>query len=118
MPQTSCCYVESSQPQRITPGLKQILICLLLTLHTSHQTTNYLSPIDSSHKSSNHKLPQNTKSVLTQIYIYNKRYTDIEHNIFEELVPSVLPLLKKHVRLGHASIVNHSVNLSIPDFFF
>ena len=39
---------------------------------------------------------------MTQIYI-------------KELVPSVSPLLKKHIRLGHAGIVNHSVDLSIPD---
>ena len=35
----------------------------------------------------------NTKSVLTQIYI--NTYLNIKHNIFEELVPSVSPLLKK-----------------------
>ena len=52
---------------------------------------------------------------MTQIYI-NKTYTNIGHNIFEELVPLVSPLLKKHIRLGHAGIVDHSVNLSIPDF--
>ena len=37
--------------------------------------------------------------------------------MFEELVPSVSPLLKKeNTRLGHAGIVDHSVDLSIPDF--
>ena len=36
--------------------------------------------------------------------------------MFEELVPSVSPLFKKHIRLGHAGIVDHSVDLSIPDF--
>ena len=51
---------------------------------------------------------------MTQIYI-NKTYTNIGHKIFEELVPSVSPLLKKHIRLGHAGIVDHSVDLSIPD---
>ena len=40
----------------------------------------------------------------------------MEHKIFEEVVPSVSPLLKKHVRLGHAGIVDHSVDLSIPIF--
>ena len=44
---------------------------------------------------------------MTQIYI--------KQNI-KELVPSVSPLLKKHIRLGHAGIVGHSVDLSIPDF--
>ena len=36
-----------------------------------------------------------------------------------KLVPAVLPLLKiffkKHVRLGHAGIMGHSVDLSIRD---
>ena len=36
--------------------------------------------------------------------------------IFEELVPSVSPLLKKHIRPEHAGIVDHPINLSIPDF--
>ena len=36
--------------------------------------------------------------------------------MFEELVPSASPLLKKHVRPGHAGIVDHSVDLAIPDF--
>ena len=52
---------------------------------------------------------------MTQIYI-NKTYTNIGHKIFEELVPSVSPLLKKHIRLGHAGIADHYVDLSIPDF--
>ena len=41
---------------------------------------------------------------------------NIEHKIFKELVPSVSPLLKKHIRLGHAGTVDHSVDLSIPHF--
>ena len=53
---------------------------------------------------------------MTQTYIKKKTYTNIGHNIFEELVPSVSPLLKKHIRLGHTGIVDHSVDLSIPDF--
>ena len=55
-----------------------------------------------------------TKPVLTQIYI-NKTYTNIEHKLFEELVSLIPPQLKKHIRLGHG-IVDHSVDLSIPDF--
>ena len=51
--------------------------------------------------------PKTAKSVKT--------CTNIKHNIFEELVPSVSPLLKKHIRLGHDGIVDHSVDLSIPD---
>ena len=39
-----------------------------------------------------------------------------QHKIFQETVLSVLPLLKKHIGLGHAGIVGHSVYLSIPDF--
>ena len=38
-------------------------------------------------------------------------YTNIRHK-FSELVPSILPLLKEHIRLGHAGngIVDHSVS--------
>ena len=38
--------------------------------------------------------------------------------MFEELAPSASPLFKKkkkHIRLGHAGIADHSVDLSIPD---
>ena len=44
-------------------------------------------------------------------------YTDIKRNkhvhkhqtqMFEEFVPSVVPLLTEHIRLGHAGIVHHS----------
>ena len=34
--------------------------------------------------------------------------------IFRELVPAILLLLKEHIRLGYADIVDHS-NLLIPD---
>ena len=50
---------------------------------------------------------------MTQIYIKQNIH---KHKTFEELVPSVSPLLKKHIRLGHAGIVDHYVDLSIPDF--
>ena len=56
---------------------------------------------------------------MTQIYIKKttkKTYKNIGHKIFEELVPSVSPPLKEHIRLGHAGIVDHSIDLSIPDF--
>ena len=46
-------YFEPCLPQRITSGPKETSICLLFTLHTSHQTTNSL---------------KNTQLVLTQIY--------------------------------------------------
>ena len=38
------------------------------------------------------------------------------HKIFKELVPSVSPLLKEHIRLGHTGIMDHSIDLSVPDF--
>ena len=52
---------------------------------------------------------------MTQIYIKQNIHKH-RTQIFEELVPSVSLLLKKHIRLGHAGIVDHSVDLSIPDF--
>ena len=29
--------------------------------------------------------------------------------MFEEIFPSILPLLKRHIRLGHADIIDPSV---------
>ena len=52
---------------------------------------------------------------MTQIYI-TQNIHNIGHKFFEELVPSVSPPLKKHIRLEHAGIVDHPVDLSIPDF--
>ena len=56
-----------------------------------------------------------TKSVMTQIYMKQNVHKHRTQN-FRKLVPSVSPLLKKHIRLGHAGIVDYSVDLSIPDF--
>ena len=36
-------------------------------------------------------------------------YWNIKHIFFKELVPSILPLLKEHIRPGHAGIIDHSV---------
>ena len=58
---------------------------MLFTLHASHQSTNY---------------PKTQKSVLTQICIKQPIHKH-QTQIFKELVPSVSPLLKKHIRLGH-----------------
>ena len=48
-------------------------------------------------------------------------YTNIKCKIFQQLVPSVLSLLnkekKKHIRQGHAGVMDPSVDLSIQDFF-
>ena len=73
-----------------------------------------LSPIYSARKSSNQKLSKKHKISPDTNPPKNKTPTNIKHKIFEELVPLVLPLLKKHVRLGHTGIVDHSVNLPIP----
>ena len=50
---------------------------------------------------------------MTQIDIKQNIHKHRTQN-FVELVPSVSPLLKQHIRLGHAGIVNYSVDLSIP----
>ena len=71
-----------------------------------------MSPIYSERNSSNHKSSK-THKISPDI---NSRKTKT-HKIFEELVPSVLAQLiffLKHTRLGHAGIVEHSVDLSIP----
>ena len=59
----------------------------------------------------NHKVSPDTN------FTQNKTYTNNKHKIFEELVSLVSPLSKKHIRLGHAGIMDHSIDLSIPDFF-
>ena len=74
-----------------------------------------LSTIYSALKSSNHKLSIDHKISHDTNLHKTKTYTNAGHKMFEELVPSVSPLLKKHIRLGHAGIVDHSVDLSIPD---
>ena len=65
-------------------------------MHTSHQTTNS---------------PKPTKSVPTQIQIKQKQHTPN----FRRISPFGIAPVKKHLRLGHAGIVDHSVDLSITD---
>ena len=107
-PETVSWYFEPSQPQSIISGLK----------------TNFsLSPSYSAHKSSNQKFSKIYKiSPDTNLHKAKHTYTSIKHKIFEDLVPSVLPLFrnknkKKHIRLGHTGIMDPSVDLSVPDFF-
>ena len=76
-----------------------------------------LATIYSARKSSKHKLSINHKISPDTNLHKNKTYTNIGHKIFEELVPSVSPLLKKHIRLGHAGIVDHSVVYQYQIFF-
>ena len=95
-------YFEPSQPQR---WLKQTSICHLYLLFTQ-----VIRP-----QIQQQQQQKPTKSVLHK-FTYNKIYANVKHKIFEQIVLSVLSLLKKHIRLGHADIVDHSVDLSIPDF--
>ena len=47
--------------------------------------------------------------------LHKTEHTQTSNTKFsKKLVPSVSPLLKKHIKLGHAGIVDHSVDLSIP----
>ena len=83
----------SCQPHRVTSGQsnsghKQIHISKLF----SHI---YQPSVKSVYKTNHFK---NTKHTYTNI-----------RQIFKELVPSILPLLKEHIRLGHAGIVNKQV---------
>ena len=78
----------------------------LRTIKLCHQHTHisklfdiyiYINPVSS----------QSTKLIPTQIL--NKAYLHKHQTqFFEELVPSILPLLKERIRLGHAGIGNHS----------
>ena len=82
----SWCF-EPSQPPRIISGLK----------------TNFnLSPIYSAQKSPNHKFSKIYKiSPDTNLYKTKHTYAYIKHTVLEELVPSVLPLLKKKKKKAH-----------------
>ena len=67
----------------------------------------------SAHKSSNHRFKKTHKtSPDTNFY---KTYTNTKHKNFEQLDYSILPLLKMEIKLQHAGIVDHSVDLLIPD---
>ena len=83
-------HFEPSQPQRVTSLLK---------------TMFNLAPIYSARKSSNHKLSINHKN-SHDTNLHKTKHTQTSDKKFEELVPSVSPRLKKHIRLGHAGIVS------------
>ena len=90
-------YFEPCQPQSVISGLK---------------TKFNLSSSYSVHKSSKHKFSQLYKiRNKTNSHITKHTHTSIKHNIFEVLVPSVLPLFKRHMKLGRVSIVDPSGDL-------
>ena len=66
-----------------------------------------LSPIYFTCKSSNHELSKNHK-ISPDTKLHKTKYTKTSKKFVEELVPLVSPLLKQHIRLGHAGIVDHS----------
>ena len=49
------------------------------------------------------------KSIYKTNRFANMKHTQTSDTFLEVLVPSVLPLLKEHIRLGHAGIIDHSV---------
>ena len=77
---------------------------------------NLLSPIYSARKSSNQKLFKNHKIKLyTNLHKQNIHKHRTQN--FRRISPfGITPVKKKHMKLGHTGIVNHSVDLSIPDF--
>ena len=87
-------YFQPSRPQMIMSGLK-------INLN--------LSPNYSAHKSANCNFSRKKKkkkinpiSLVTNLCSKNKPYIlKHQHKTFKKLVPLVLPLLKKHIRLGH-----------------
>ena len=58
-----------------------------------------------------HIYQPSVKSIYKTNHFANIKHYIHKHQteIFKELVPSILPLLKEHTGLGHAGIVNHSV---------
>ena len=53
---------------------------------------------------------------MTQTYIKQNIHKHRTQH-FRKISPFGITPVKKHIRLGHAGIVDHSVDLSIPDFF-
>ena len=82
------------QPHRVTSGQSNSNISKCTFQNSSHKNTlSAVNPQDQSlHKQKN------------EAYIHK-----YQTQIFKELIPSVLPLLKEHIRPGHAGIVDHSV---------
>ena len=72
---------------------------------TSGQSNSGHKQIHSS-KLFSHIYQPSVKSIYKTNHFANIKHT---YTNIEELVPSVLPLLKEHIRLGHAGIVNHSI---------
>ena len=52
---------------------------------------------------------------MTQIYIKQNIHKHQTQN-FRRISPFGIAPVKKHIRLGHACIMDHSVDLSIADF--
>ena len=95
-------YFEPSQPQKITSWLKKMF---------------NLSPIYSACKSSNHKLFINHK--INPVHKFKLKKTIHKHRTqnFRRISPfGIAPVKKKkkHIRLLHAGIVDHSIDLLIP----
>ena len=88
----------SCQPHRVTSGQS----------NSGHKQIN-ISKLFS------HMYQPSVKSVYKTNHFTNKMYIYIQTSDtnFQELVPSIFPLLKEHIRLGHAGSVDHS-NLFIP----
>ena len=84
-------YFEPSQPQRMISGLK---------------ASFNLSPSYCAHKSSSHKFSRVYKISPGTNHIKQNIDTQTSNTkiVFEEIVPSVLPLYKKHVRLWHRMV--------------
>ena len=87
-------YFEPCQPQRITSRPK---------------TTFNLSPVYTARKSSNHKLSKIHKISPGTNPRKAKRCINITQN-FRRISPFRIAQLKKHMRIGHAGIVDHFVD--------
>ena len=89
----------SCQPHRVTPGQSTWVIFISKFMHVS-KLLSYKKNI------------KHLSSLQNQSLCKHKTYIHKHHTQnFEELVTSILPLLKEHIslRLGHAGIIDHSV---------
>ena len=100
-------YFEPSQPQRITSGLKTMFNLSPISL----PSTEVIKPqiIQKQQNQSWHKCTENIHRHQTNFFL--------RISPFGIAPVKTIYIQKKHITLGHAGIVNHSVDLSIPDFF-
>ena len=109
--------LTSCHPHRVTTGWSNSVTCECTLCHMRMHITSHADAHYKTH------LIQYVNPFTSQIYkislCTNKtRIHRHQTQTFQELVPSILPLFKKHLKLGHAGIVNHSISFTRHKLLF